>query len=269
MNTHVFELPSGIECEVKELTGKHQKMLTEQNKKPHNEKMAEMLADCIVRVGDNHNIDLAFVKDVMLSADKKAALVELRQFSLDFEEDFTFLHTYKDIDGNKQEVEITEEIPNGRFPMRPLHKYVQAEGEEPELVPAKYNDYSEIQKEQYFILPKSGLKVRWNLLDGKGEAIGNAKAKNQRSSHLTLEMRRVVYFEAKESGGETPVLLNFDKLGLKDIEALRAEIKRVEGAVDTEIMIELPDSEFRAKNDKHNIVDVLSMIAFFFPSEAI
>ena len=54
MNTHKFNLCSGPECEVKEMTGKHQRSLTEQEKKSHNDKLHEILEDLIVRVGSVH-----------------------------------------------------------------------------------------------------------------------------------------------------------------------------------------------------------------------
>lgn len=61
MNTHIFKVPSGVEFEVTELTGKQQRILTEQSNKPHTEKLAEMLASVLVRVGKLHFTSQYFI----------------------------------------------------------------------------------------------------------------------------------------------------------------------------------------------------------------
>lgn len=269
MNTHIFKVPSGVEFEVTELTGKQQRILTEQSNKPHTEKLAEMLASVLVRVGSLHNPDIKFVQNEILACDMKFALTELRQFSLDFEEEFGFVHTYKDLDGNKQSVDIIESIPNGRFPMTTMKREVPTEDGKTELVDADYSEYSEIQREVTLTLTKSGKVVRFTMLDGKGSEIGSKTKKNDRSSHTTIMMRRPVYFEKSGKDNPVPIQLNLDSLPLKDIEQLRKAIKDHEGQVDTEIMVERPDSEHRPANEKDMIVDVLSVLSFFFPSEAI
>lgn len=263
-NTHVFTLPSGVECEVEELTGKQQKILTEQNNKPHNEKLAEMLASVIVRLGSSFKPDTKFVQDEMLACDVKYALTEVRQFSLDFEDKFGFTHTYRDADGVKQEAEIEEYIPEGKFPFTTVKKL---EGDE--LVDSNCSEYSDIEKDVIVVLPRSQKKVRFTMLDGRGTALGSKTKKTDRSSHTTILMRRPVYFEESSKGNEVPIQLNLDTLSLKDIEFLRSQIKKYEGQVDTEIMVERPDSETRSPNDREMVVDVLSVTSFFYPSEAI
>lgn len=257
--THTFKLPSGVECELSELTGKQQRILTEQNKKPHNEKLAEMLASILVRIGTKVNVDEKFIKEDMLICDRNAALVEARQFSLDFEKEFVFMHTYKGADGAKHEVEISEDIPDGRFPMHAVKKL----NDKKKFVPANYAEYSDIEKHITIELPRSKKKVRFTLLDGTGEKIGVSTSKTSRSSHTPIKMRIPVYFEKKEKGGEIPVSLNLDSLPIKDIEYLRKQIKEYEGRVDTEIIFDHP------VEDKNEVLDVISAVAFFFPSEAI
>lgn len=264
MSTHIFKLPSGVECEVTELTGKQQKILTEQNSKTHNEKLAEMLASVIVRLGTSFKPDAKFVQEEMLACDVKFALTEVRQFSLDFEATFGFTHTYKDAEGVKQTAEIEEDVPEGRFPFTPVKKLV---GDD--LVDADYSEYAEIEKDITITLPRSQKVVRFTMLDGKGTSIGSKTRKTDRSSHTTLAMRRPVYFEESSKGNQVPIQLNLDTLALKDIEFLRSSIKKYEGQVDTEIMVERPDSETRSPNNREMVVDVLSVTSFFYPSEAI
>jgi len=260
--THVFNLLSGVECEVKELTGKHQKMLTA-GSKDFEKKLSAMLSDVIVRIGDERQIDEEFIKG-MLSCDKKKALVEIRQFSLGFEETFSFTYDYRDLDNTKQTHEVNVHLEDGNFPSRT----VKREGEEG-LVDADYTDYADVleNKDKFITLPRSGKEVRFTMLDGRGEAIGSAAKKADRSSHTLLKMRRPVYFHKKEGGNEAvPIQLDLDELSYMDIEHLRKEIKLHEGFVDTEIVFEHPNSEL-GEDDLRE--DVLGITAFFFPSEAL
>lgn len=263
MSTHIFRLPSGVECEVSEFVGKHQKLLTQQGKKTHNEKLSELLADVIVRVGTVTDITTEFI-DTMLACDKKMALVEARQYTLGFEEFFTFHYRYTDKEGNKAVHEHDIPIKEGKFPFSPVQ--VEKEGK---LVDADYQEYADIEKDVFMVLPRSKDKIRFTMLDGRGEAIGAATTKNNRSSHTVLEMRRPVWFKDKEGGKPTPIKINLDNLSFVDIEALRKRIQEVEGRVDTEIMFEHPEAEVRSQSEREVVVDVLSTPAFFFPSEAI
>lgn len=261
--THIFKLTTGVECEVTELTGKHQKLLTEQNNKSHNDKLAEMLADVIVRVGTKKDIDTEFVK-AMLSADQKKILCEVRQFTLDFDPNFVFTYKYTDNKGAKQEHVIEIPISEG-FNSEPTKKVL----EDGTLGDADYTEYSEVQKEVFMTLPRSGEKIRFTMLDGRGEEIGSATNKNKRSSHTVIAMRNPVYFKEGSNKKMIPIKLNLDNLAYKDIEALRSKIKEVEGKVDTEIMFEHPEAQYKAADEKEVVVDVLGTVAFFFPSEAI
>lgn len=263
MSTHIFRLPSGVECEVSEFVGKHQKLLTQQGKKTHNEKLSELLADVIVRVGTVTEIDTDFI-DTMLACDKKMALVEARQYTLGFEDFFTFHYKYTDKEGNKAVHEHDIPINEGKFPFSPV--MVDQDGK---LVPAAYEEYSDIQKDIFMTLPRSKEDIRFTMLDGRGETIGAATTKNNRSSHTALEMRRPVWFKKKEGGQPTPIKINLDNMSFVDIEALRKRIQEVEGRVDTEIMFEHPESEVKPQSEKEVVIDVLGTPAFFFPSEAI
>lgn len=262
-NTHVFRLPTGVECEVKELTGKHQRILTEQKNKKMGENLNELLADVIVRVGSKKNIDLNFVK-TLLACDRKKILCEVRQFTMDFDPVFKFTYDYVSVADNAKKQHELEIDLSENFPAKPL----MVEGEDGKLKIADYEEYDEIERKVVFKLPKSGKEITWSLLDGAGEAIGMNTAKADRSSHTAIKMRNPVEM-VKTENDTVPVQLNLDNLGLKDIEALRGNIKSIEGNVDTEIFFTHPEAELKPKNEKDVIVDVLSVLAFFFPSEAI
>ncbi len=261
-NTHTFKLTSGVECEVKEMTGLHQRLLTEQKKKKVGENLEIMLADLIVRVGSERTITPEFVRN-MLASDRKKALTEIQQFTNDFDPIFKFIWHYESVEGGKKEHELEIDLSGG-FPMTTL-KVLQPDGT---LIDADYKEYSEIQRNYYTILPKTKLKVRLSLLDGVGETKGLNTKLEERSSHTPIYMRFPC--EMRETGNtETPISINLDKLPIKDIEHLRKLIKQVEGQVDTEIMFEHPEAAQKAANEKEVTIDVLGVTAFFFPSEAI
>lgn len=262
-STHEFKLLSGVECEVKELTGRHQKMLTSSSSGSFDDKLFELLSDVIVRVGDNRNIGKDFIKK-MLSCDKKKALIEVRQFSLGFEDSFSFTHEYIDSDGGKQKHDVTVYLEDGEFPSETVKKV-----EDGKLVDANFDNYDDVlaSKDREITLPRSEQLVRFTLLDGKGEAVGAAAKKSERSSHTLLKMRNPVYYHQKDDKGEAvPVQLSLDNLVYLDIEYLRKQIKLHEGDVDTEIVFEHPESDKGEDDVKEN---VLGIMAFFFPSEAL
>lgn len=258
--THTFTLPSGVECEVTEMDGRHQRMITEQSKLTHTEKLHAVLADTIIRVGSNHNINVAFIAQ-MIACDAKAAMVEVRQFSVG-EDVVKFTWEYVDSEGVSRHHKEEVKIPEGKFPTKTL-KVKNAEGE---LVDASYAEYPDIVRKINIVLPRSGKKVTFSLLDGRGEKIGIATKKSERSSHTLLKMRTPTY---KEDGGTTDILLDFDRMSLMDIEYLRGQIKEHEGDVDTTVIFEHPESELMGRSEKYVTEDLLGMVAFFFPSEAI
>lgn len=258
MRTHTFTLTSGVECEVKEFTGKHQRILTEQGNKKLGDSLNAVILDILVRVGTKTNFDDKFVKD-LLSSDRKKILTEARQFTMDFEPNFKFNYDYASQAGTTEQEPLEVDLSKG-FPFRTL-KVVKEDGV---LVDAAYTEYDQIERHVHFELPSSKTRVRWELLNGKNELAALQIPKGQRSSHTSIALRNPVYFK-----GETPIQVDLDSLGWKDIEALRKHIKDVEGQVDTEMMFAHPEAEFKPKSEKEIVVDLLNVMAFFFPSEAI
>lgn len=268
--TSISKLPSGVEFEIKEFTGKHQRLLTEQGKKSHNDKLNELLKDLLVRVGSLTTFDDEFFME-LLAADRKEMLVHGRQFTMGFDPTFRIRFPYTDKDGEKQE--YTEDVPldEGHFPMKPMMVEQEATGEDGNtmLVPASFEEYVDViaHKRVRKILP-SGLAVEFTHLDGRGELIGVSTKKSEVSAHTPLKMRRPVYFEQKENTN-IAISLNLDRLSYKDISALRIFIKDVEGRVDTEISIEHPEAQFLTPSEQEVVIDVMGSLDFFFPSGVI
>lgn len=266
MNTHTFKLTSGVECEVEEMTGKHQRILTEQKNKKLGENLNEMLVSVIKRIGSDTHITLEKVKN-LLASDRKKILTEVRQFTMDFDPLFKFNYDYVTSQGHKAVEPLEIDLSKG-FPSTQLKVLGKNEAGQTALVDATYDEYDNIQRNYTIILPKSKKEVRWTLLDGVGEAAAMATSKADRSSHTAIAIRNPVEFHQGEVD-RVPIKLDLDRLPLKDVEALRNHIKEVEGSVDTEIMFVHPEAETKPKEEKEIIVDVLGVVAFFFPSEAI
>lgn len=276
MQTHSFILPSGVACEGTAFTGKQQRILTEQGSKKFGEQLNEALASMLTRVGDVSNITPEFVKK-MLAADRKKALAELRQFSMDFDRWFLFNYEYVDANDEKQVLPMQidlykgeivdnkteneeEEQPVDKFPF-PVTPYAK-----------QYKTYDEIYANRTIsiTLNKSGKNVIWDLLDGSGEELAIKTPKSQRSSHTAITARNPrEIIKARSEKTDIPLKLDLDSLPLKDIEQLRMSIKENEGRVDTELMFRHPEAESKPAHEKDVKVDLLNVLAFFFPSEEI
>ena len=83
------------------MTGKHQRILTEQKNKKIGENLNEVIEDVLVRVGSVTTIDSKFVEN-LLAADRKKILTECRQFTMDFDPEFKFTYDYLAKDKSKQ-----------------------------------------------------------------------------------------------------------------------------------------------------------------------
>ncbi len=267
-STHKFTLPSGRMCEVREMTGKHQKILTEKKSGNYADKLNIILADIIVRVGDETDINEGFVTD-MLSVDRKAALVQCRHFSLGFPETFKFTYTFKgeftlrDVDPETGDVkkttyhEIKEEIevPTPEFKITPY----------PGSAEWPAGAYKDIDRKRTIILPRSEKKVVFTLMDGRAEA--RAVGLTDTNSHTQLQLRTPVYMH-KGANAEVPIQLDLDDLSLMDIEALRKAITDAEGDIDTGIPLVHPHKDLVEEKFATVRLDLIQEVSFFFPSQA-
>lgn len=266
--TKTFKLLSGVECEITEFTGKHQRIMSEQKKKKLGENMLEVLQDIIVRVGSINKPGADFVT-AMLAGDKKKILIEARQFSLGAEDDsedskiFKFTYSWVDRNGQKQTTEFDLDLTTG-FPEHPYY----TKNPDGTLTQMDYKEYSEINKKVMLLLPRVKKEVQWEMLDGRGEQQALSIKRDDRSSHTKLELRNPIEF-MEGSTGKIPLKLNLDQLTFRDIEALRADIHAVEGDVDTFTEFDHPEADTKMPSERTVKIDLISQIAFFFPSERI
>jgi hypothetical protein len=198
---HSFELPSGVEIELKEMTGAEEELLTNQRLIRTGEAINQVLRNCIVRIGDNAE---PTVNDVLnlLSGDRLFALVRLRQISL----------------GDEVELELS--CPNSACRM---NNYVTVNLEELEVTP-----YTE-QREFEFKLPGSKKTVRFGYLDGHKEK----RLAGLREPNITSAM----LIRILDIDGKPPSKKILAEMSMRDRSALRQEMARVDAGIDTSVEV--------------------------------
>ena len=291
-------LPCGVEYIVKELVGKHQRLLTEQRTKKH-DKMNMLLADVIESVDgvDYESMTeierLKFVR-LMLGSDRKYILTEARQLAMSHNPTFEFKYEWKESDGTPYEQlyefslidEVNQESVIEKIMARAKDIVFVGEELEPEeyeerlkgLVyslnrigcfatkPNKeiYSSYADVleskRKEiQIDILPE--YRFDFSMIDG---ALEETIKINDLSSHTRILCRKPRYMDTgeKEIRWRKLTSEDLDGLGLTTIDELRRAMDDYEGGVDT---IEQFDNPDETKGGKVTI-DLVGEISFFFPS---
>jgi hypothetical protein len=199
---HTFELPSGIEIELKEMTGAEEELLTNQRLIRSGDAINQVLRNCFVRIGDNTEPSVNDMLD-LLSGDRLFALVRLRQISL----------------GDEVELELTCSNSACR-----MENYTSVNLEE-----LKVTHYSE-QREFDFLLPGTKKTVRFNYLDGhKEKRLAGLREPNITSAMLI----RIIDID-----GNPPSKKSLAEMSMRDRNALRQEMARVDAGIDTVVEVE-------------------------------
>jgi len=196
---HTFTLPSGREVDLVEMTGVEEDLLTNQRLIKTGEAINQVLANRIKRIGEN---DSPAMKDIldMLSGDRLFALVRLRQVSL----------------GDDVDLELV--CPNIACGER---NYVTINLEDLQVTP-----YGQ-EREFEFKLPGSGKVVKFGYLDGHKE---KRLAAMKQPSLTTAMMIRILSVD-----GQPPSKKLLNEMSIRDRSALREEMTRVDGGIDTAV----------------------------------
>jgi len=196
---HTFTLPSGIEIGLVEMTGAEEDLLTNRRLMKNGEAINQVLLNCTKRLGDNAEPKMKDILD-LLSGDRLYALVRLRQISL----------------GDEVELELA--CPNtGCGERTPLTV---------NLGDIEVTPYGE-EREFGFTLPGSGRKVKFGYLDGhKEKRLAALKEPN-----LTAAMM----IRTVEIDGQPPSKKALNEMSMGDRSALRKEMLRVDGGIDTQV----------------------------------
>jgi hypothetical protein len=257
LGTHEFTLCSGLKCKIKELSGKQFRILSKKVKgETHQDRLNNVLASVIQEIGGTivHSMGAEAKKELvegLFSNDRKHILVELRQFSLDFDPDFNFEYEFEyNNEVLKKELKADLSSNDGHFPVKPMATPFAAL-------------YTEAQKWVNVILPKSKVKIKFCPLDGKGEKI--AASTKDPDTNLMFTMRRCQYFNDKGVW----ISLDPERLGQKDYSFLYHTFLNTEGSVDVEMKFKHPkaDELGLVGADAFVVVNLLEVESFFFPKE--
>ncbi len=199
---YTFQLPSGDEIELREMTGAEEELLTNQRLIRNGDAVNQVLANCILRVGEKEGIGTSDVLD-MLSGDRLFTLVRLRQVSLG------------------DEVELDLVCPN---PACRSKNHTAASLDDLPMTP-----YGE-EREFVFTLPASGSKVRFAYLDGHKE---KRLAQMQEPSISSAMMIRILDID-----GSAPSKKALNEMSMRDRSALRQEMLRVDAGIDTAVELD-------------------------------
>ncbi|CAM2066712.1 hypothetical protein SCOR_15135 [Sulfidibacter corallicola] len=197
-----FELPCGLEAEIREMTGAEEEILTNQRLIRNGSAINQVLKNCLVRLGDNDSPTMNDVLD-LLSGDRLALLVELRRVSL----------------GSEVELELVCTNPTCRE-ANPFTVDLGA------LETKPYGDAREFE----FTLPSSNRTVRFRYLDGHMEKRLATLKEPSIASAMTM---RIIDID-----GKPPSKRVMQDMSLRDRQALRAEMDRVNAGIDTAITVD-------------------------------
>lgn len=199
---YTFILPSGEEIELREMTGAEEELLTNQRLIRSGDAVNQVLANCIVRIGENEDISAKLILD-MLSGDRLFTLVKLRQISL----------------GDEVELDLT--CPNAACRTK---NSVTINIDDLPVTP-----YGE-EREFVFSLPASGAKVRFGYLDGHKE---KRLAQIEEPSISSAMMIRILDID-----GSNPSKKALNEMSMRDRSALRQEMLRVDAGIETAIELD-------------------------------
>ena len=199
---HTFKLPSGIEADLKEMTGAEEELLTNQRLIRTGDAVNQVLKNCVTRLGENAKPGSKDVLD-LLSGDRLFILVKLRDISLGKEVDLelvcpnTACRETNLISVNLDELKVT---PYGK------------------------------DREFTFKLPGAGKKVKFTHLDGNME---KRLASLKEPTITSAMLMRII-----EIDGKPPTRKVMSEMALRDRSALRQEMARVDAGIDTVVDVD-------------------------------
>ena len=196
---YTFQLPSGDEIELREMTGAEEELLTNQRLIRTGDAVNQVLSNCTLRIGEDEEIGPKLVMD-MLSGDRLFTLVKLRQVSLGDEVELDLVCPSAACRAKNRVTVNLDDLP------------VTPYGQEREFT---------------FTLPASGSKVRFVYLDGHKE---KRLAQMEEPSLSAAMMIRILDID-----GNAPTKKTLNEMSMRDRSALRQEMLRVDAGIDTSI----------------------------------
>lgn len=269
--TGVF--PSGVPFTVRAFIGGDMEKLSTTVGDIGAKAFVQLIKDCVISIGDVAEITDTLINR-LLTNDRKYLLIFLRQFSLNFKENFEFTHEWA-VDGDGQKKDVTphsvvidsfETIPYYWVKER-IEKLTESNEEFEKEFPIVYTNYEEMLSNnlnQTTTLKSTGMVVSWDLLTGAQENLFAHFTKKQRHINLPIVMRNPrTVLKAKKGDGDQLVKYETSTGDFMDLEQIRGEIREKEGNIDTSLSIKHPELEKVAQ------IDLIGTLAFFVPSLAI
>jgi hypothetical protein len=197
-----FELPSGTEIELREMTGAEEELLTNARLIRSGDALNQVLRNCITRIGDATEVTEKDVLD-LLSGDRLFILLKLREISL----------------GSEVDLELVCPQPSCR----------ETNLLSVDLSEAKVTKYG-IDREFVFELPGSKRSVRFTHLDGHKEKRLAALKEPSISSAMLIRILEV--------DGKPPTKKLLADMSLRDRTGLRKAMQKVDAGPDTVVAME-------------------------------
>jgi hypothetical protein len=194
-----FTLPSGLTCELRELTGAEEELLTNPRLMRSGDGLTQVMRACLVRLGEKDDPTPTNVLD-LLAGDRLFILVKLRQISL----------------GDEVALSLTCPNPNCRATTRVVVN----------LADLPVTPYPET-REGTCTLPGSGTVVTFVPLDGHKEKRLAALSEASLAQAMLMRISAV--------DGQPPTKRTLADLPLRDVQALRQAMLAADGGLDTTV----------------------------------
>lgn len=192
-------LPSGLPCEVREMTGIEEEILTNPRLMRSGDGLNQVLRNCLVRLGEQEEVTLQDVLD-LLAGDRLYLLVKLRQVSLGDEVTLALTCPNPSCRATSRATVNLEDLPVTAYPSERAFSCT---------------------------LPGSGQTVSFVHLDGH---------KEQRLAALpdaTITQAMLIRLTAID--GQAPTKKTLTEMSLKDRQALRQAMLAKDGGIDTTV----------------------------------
>ena len=192
-------LPTGLEAELREMTGAEEELLTNPRLLRSGDAVNQVLRNCLVKLGEQSDVSITDVLD-LLAGDRLFLLVKLRQISLG------------------DEVALAVPCPNAAC-RSTIHLTVILD----ELPITPYPP----EREFTCTLPGSGQTVRFSYLDGHKEKRLAALPEATITAAMLIRMLEI--------DGKGPSKKALAEMTLRDRQALRQAMLAVDGGIDTTV----------------------------------
>lgn len=267
LRTHKFVLPSGVECEVRNMKGSDYDTITNPKLIKNNSQFDQLVKDILVRIGDKEPPFRAEFINNMLSNDRKLILLECRQHTMHFEKEFVFKYEWPLVGQDRDVQEYTVNFTREGFPVVPYSWVREHEDyKKGEPWPVLFDSYDQVmEKKAVDVTLPGGDKVTFDIMDGNAENRLSSMDEGSITINAMLTARNVRQL-IKMSVENKPVWssFNFRDADAYDLEFLRKKIAETEGSVNTFLNIQNQKDERRQVR-----VDLLQTQSFFFPSQAL